>query len=180
MKKTMIIAIVLVLIVIAFSFLKLIKGFFPLPIGVRHLIHLIVTPKNLYQPIISDRFLFSERDFTKTYYLEPKYLDIYEIGFFTDQNGIESTYKFKGKLKVEFYWKDRFLFDSVITSMDSAGYKQNDMTRYKQISLYSFNIPLQNKYTKEISVKLTVLEPDQELKRFSDSIKIYIAVNATP
>ncbi len=35
-------------------------------------------------------------------------------------------------------------------------------------------------YKDDISITLTVLEPDQELKKYADSIKLYIAVSATP
>ncbi len=180
MKRNIIIINILTFIIVGVLVVWMVKGFFPLPIGIRHLFHLIFPPNNLYQPIVLDKFLFYEKGFTKTYYLKPNYLDIYEIGFLIDKNGIESTYKFKGKIKVEFFVKDEFLIGSMITSMDSALYKGTNMTYYKQISLYKFDIPLQEKYINDLSVKLTVLEPVQELKRFSDNVTLYIAVSATP
>ena len=67
-----------------------------------------------------------------------------------------------------------------MTSWNMAVYVQNDMNHFNKISLFTFDIPLQKKYTKDISVKITVLEPDQELKRFGDLISLYIAVSATP
>ena len=180
MKKPMIIIIVLLSFFSGVLILRSIKGFFPLPVGIRHFVDSMIGHKDLYKPIVMDRFLFSEKNFSKTYSLNPTYLDIYEIGFSIDNSGIESTYKFKGKLKVEFFWKDKFLFDGVITSWDSAVYAKGDMTRYKQISLYKFDIPLQKKYIKDINIRLTVLEPDGELKMFSDLINLYIAVSASP
>jgi hypothetical protein len=177
MKKSKIIIIVLIL----FFFEFLISGCFSsAPIGIRHFVNSMISPNDLYKPIVLDRFLFSEKNFSKTYPLNPTHLDIYEIGFVIDHGGIESTYKFRGKLKIEFFWKDKFLFDNIVTSWDSAGYVQGDMTHYKQISLCKFNIPLQEKYTKDISVKLTVLEPDEELKRFYNLITLYIAVSTSP
>ncbi|MBI4847382.1 MAG: hypothetical protein HY808_02215 [Nitrospirae bacterium] len=179
-EKNMIIISILVLILMSGLLFKLIKGFIPFPIGLRHLINITIAPKDLYQPVALDDFSFYEQGFTKSYSVKPAYLDTYEIGFLIEKNGIESTYKFKGKIKVEFFWRDKFLFDSIITSMEQARYVQNDMTHYKEIVLFNFDVPLQGKYKNDLAVKLTVLEPDMELKRLSDSIKLYIAVSATP
>ncbi len=159
---------------------KVTNGFIPIPIGIRHLVHLTIQPKDLYQPIIVDNFLFYEEGFTKTYFLKPKYLDIYELGFLSKKSNMHSKYKFKGKIKVEFFWKDRLVSDRIITSIDSARYDEKDMEHYKEVSLLRFEIPLRGKYKNDISIKLTVVEPDQELKKYGDSIDLYIAVSAVP
>lgn len=179
-KRNIIIMSILILILVAGLLFKFINGFIPLPIWIRHIINMTIAPKDLYQPVTVDNFLFYEQGFTKSYSVNPKYLDIYDIGFIVEKNGIESSYKFKGRIKVEFYWKDKFLFDSMITSMDQAIYAQNDMTHYKQISLFDFNVPLQGKYKDDIYVKLTVLEPDKDLEKYHDLIKLYIAVSSSP
>ena len=179
MKKNIII-ILIIIFVGGILTLRLTMGFFPIPIGVRHFINMSVVPKDFYKPLILDKFLFYERGFTKTYIIKPEHLDIYEMGFLVDKAGIESTYKFNGKIKIEFYWKEKFLFDKIVTSIDSALYEEADMSRYKQISLFTFNIPLQNKYKDNISLKLTVLEPDQNLKKYEDLIIPYIAVSSVP
>lgn len=168
------------LIVIGGVVFKSVKGFLPLPIWIRHLIHLTIEPKNLYQPIVSDKFLFYEQGVSKTYSLVPTYFDFYEVGFVVDGIGIDSTYKFKGKIKAEFYWKDSLLFERVITSMDQAWYKENDMHHYNKIALLKFGMPLLNKYAKDISIKLAVIDPDMQLKGVADSINLYIAVSASP
>ena len=67
MKKTMII-ICLISIVIVLLVVRSVKGFIPFPIGVRHIINSMTNPQDLYKPIVVDRFLFSERNFSKTYY----------------------------------------------------------------------------------------------------------------
>lgn len=159
---------------------KAIKGFVPLPIGARHLINLIIQPKDLYQPIITDNFIFYEEGFTKTYFLEPKHLDIYEIGFLAEKADISSKYKFKGKLKAEFFWKDKLLFDKIVSSYNAAWSVNGDTEHFKEVSLLKFEIPLQGKYKNDVSIRLTVLEPDQELKKYADSTKLYIAVSAVP
>jgi hypothetical protein len=176
-KKPMMTISVLVIVVIGILVCRLIWSFLPIPIGIRHLAHLIAPPEDLYQPIIVDKFLFYEKGFTKTYSLKPTYLDIYEIGFSVGGEGITSKYKFKGKLKVEFFWKDKFLFNDVITKWKQAWDKENDMTHFKEISLYKFDMPLKGKYKNDVSVKITVLEPDDSLKELSDLIGLYIKVS---
>lgn len=176
-KKPMITISILVLIVVGVLAYRLICGFFPIPIGIRHFVHLAVSPEGLYKPIIVDKFLFYEKGFTKTYRLKPTYLDIYEIGFSVGGEGITSKYKFREKLKVEFFWKDKFLFEDIITSQKYGVYKEKDMGHFKQIVLYNFDIPLQKKHTKDISIKITVLEPDEELEKFGDLIELYIKVS---
>jgi hypothetical protein len=46
--------------------------------------------------------------------------------------------------------------------------------------LMSFEIPLLGRYKNDISIRISVLEPDQELKIYGNSIMLYIAVSATP
>ena len=181
-KKKRSSAIILIsLLVIVFTVLsvKIVRGFVPCPIGLRHLTHLIIPPKDLYKPIVTDTFLFSENGFTKRYAIKPKYLDIYEIGILAENKNIDSKFKFKGKIRAEFFWNDTLLFESIMTSMDEAWYAENDMAHYKQISLFKFDMPLQGKYKDDISVKLTVLEPDNELAKYN-SIKLYISVSPSP
>ncbi|MBU0708028.1 hypothetical protein KKG41_06685 [Patescibacteria group bacterium] len=175
-KKPMITISVLVLIVIGVFVYRFIFGFFPIPIGIRHLAHWIAPPKDLFQPILEDKFLFYEKGFTKTYHLKPKYFGGYYIGFFVGGEGITSKYKFKGKLDVEFFWKDKFLFKDGATGWVSAAYSKNAMTYFSEVDLYRFDIPLEGKYVKEVRVKITVLEPDEELEQFGDLITLFIKI----
>lgn len=157
-----------------------VKEFIPLPIGIRHLMYLIVTPKDLYKPIIIDNFLFYEKGFSKTYSLQPKYLDIYEIGFLSDKKDIPLSYKFQGKLKVEFFYKDKFLFEKIATSYNAAWLVNGDSEHFKEISLLAFEIPLLGKYRNDVSIKITVLEPDIQIEAFKNPVKLYISVSAIP
>jgi hypothetical protein len=159
----------LIIFIICMSF-KIIKGYIPVPIGIRHFVHLLIPPNDLYRPIISDNFLFYEKGFNKTYPLEPKYLDFYDCGFTTDYE-IQPDYKFNGKIKFEFFWKNKQLFERTVTRPKTFS--------KKEVSLIHFEIPFLGKYKKDISMKVTVLEPDIVLKD-KKSIKLYIAVSGTP
>ncbi|MFA5144010.1 MAG: hypothetical protein WC522_07605 [Candidatus Omnitrophota bacterium] len=170
----------LLVLVVSIFLVKAIRGFLPLPIGIRHLVNLTIQPKDLYTPIITDEFLFYEKGYTKTYPLIARHLDIYELGFLSWENIIPSKYRFDGKLQADFFWKDQLLFSKVITSINSGVYAEKDMAHYKEVSLLKFDIPLEGKYAKNISVRITVLEPALELKAYKDSVKFYVAVSSTP
>ena len=149
-------------------------------VGTRHLLHLASPPEDLYKPIITDDFLFYEKGFTRTYSLQPKYLDFYNIGFLVENCNLSSKYKFSGKVKVDFYWKDKLLCSKQIISQISAAYSNSDLKHFSDVLLLSFEIPFQGKYKDDISVRLTVLEPDEGLKEYGDSIKLFIGVSPIP
>ena len=148
--------------------------------GIRHLVHLITQPKDLYEPIVVDAFPFWELGFSKSYSLVPKYMDIYEIGLLATDENLSSKEKFTGKVKVEFLCKDKIISEHEITAIHGGVYAGKDMTRYKKVSLMSFEMPVQGKYKKDISVRMTVLKSDQNLKKYGDSLQMYIAVSSSP
>lgn len=156
------------------------KAVLPLPIGVRHLINTIIVPKDLYNPIVEDRFLFYLKGYEKAYDLKPKYLDVYELGFSVGDRGIDSKYRFKGCLRAVFYSGNKAIYECSISSQKSAWYMKEDMTRYKSISLLTFSVPIKGKYVNDLKVKLTVLEPDVQLEKYQDQIKLHIAVSGIP
>ncbi len=148
--------------------------------GTRHILHLASPPEDLYKPIITDDFLFYEKGFTKTYQLKPKYLDRYMIGLVSEKQNISWGYKFSGKIKAEFFWKDTFLFEKIITSSYASGQADNNTKYFKNTYLSNFEVPLNGKYKDDISVRLTVIEPDEQLREYGDTIKLTIGVSAIP
>lgn len=148
--------------------------------GIRHFYHLLVVPKDLYKPIVNDHFLFNEKGFHKTYSLNPKYFDSYDLSIVFLNKNISSKYKFSGKLLVEFLYKGGVVFKKIADQIITAGYVGSDTSEYKEIALLTFEIPIIGKYKDNISVRITVLEPDQELEKYRDSIVLQIAVSSTP
>jgi len=53
MKYLLFASLIILIVLIGF---KAIKGFMPIPLSIRHFFHLLMPSKNLYDPIISDRF----------------------------------------------------------------------------------------------------------------------------
>ena len=160
-----------------FSGSMAVGGVFHVPVGLRHLVHLINPPKDLYEPIMVDAVPLWDAGFSNNYSLIPKYMEIYEIGLLSTNGSLFSKEDFSGKLKVEFLWQGKVLSERVITSIDRGVYGTNSATQFKAVSLMTFEIPLQTKYKETISVRLTVLEAFQNLKKFGDSLQTYIAVS---
>ena len=92
----------------------------------------------------------------------------------------KSKYTFNGKIKIDFFYKDLLLSSKIISSYVSVTYKKNDMNYLEKISLSIFEVPLMGKYKKDISVRVSVLEPDNELKNYADSAKLFIGISGTP
>lgn len=171
-----ILALGLVSLILLASFTEVI----PLPVGLRHLINLVLAPGDLYRPIVSERFAFHERGFSATYPLRPKHLDIYEIGFSSEKADIPSSYRFGGRLRAEFLHGDEVILEQVITSATSAVYAKGDLQRYASVALLQFAIPLQGRYRDDLELRLTVLEADPQLESLRESIRLYVAVSGVP
>lgn len=170
----------LLLVVLGTVLLRSVRGFLPVPVAVRHVANgMFVDSQSLYRPIVQDTFAFDVKGYAKEYTLKPRYLDIYEIGI-SVKDGIDSTYRFGGKIMAEFFWRERFLFAATATSTQTAWYKDRAMRYYKKTSLLSFELPFQGKYKDDIRVKLTVMEPDKNLAKYGDSATLYIGISATP
>lgn len=149
-------------------------------LDIRHLYHLLIQPEDLYNPIIKDDFSFHKKGFSKTYELKPKYFDYYDMGIVFNENNISSNYKFSGKLLVEFFYKDKLVSDATVSQIAAAWPSKTDDSKYREIALFSFAIPISKKYKKDISIRITVLEEDEVLKEYKDSIQLFVAVSAIP
>ena len=181
-KQTKLIITFLIIPILVFFFMALIKILIFPSTEMRHILHLAFPPEDLYEPIVIDEFLFYEKGFTRTYRLTPKYLDSYTIGLISDTQNILGGYKFSGKLKAEFFWNNKFLFEKIAISQVSTYYADGDkkMEYLKKVFLINFDVPLKGKYKDDIDIRLTVLEPDENLKQYGDSIKIFIGVSSIP
>ena len=112
--------------------------------------------------------------------MKPKYLDFYEIGLHSPIDPLSASFRFQGRIKAQFFSKDELLFEKEIGSQIAGVYIEGDMKHYKNVSLLNFEMPLLGKYIDDVSVKLTVSKPDINLKKYANSVKIYIAVSAIP
>lgn len=150
------------------------------PAGIRHLYYLLITPDDLYDPIVSNDFYFDIKGFSKTFELHPKYSSLHDLSISFLDGGITSKYKFSGKLLVEFLHNGNVVSQKTADKIIAAGYKGKDISKYNRITLMTFEIPIIGKFKDGISLRITVIEVDQILKKYKDSIRLQIAVSPTP
>jgi hypothetical protein len=149
-------------------------------IGGRHLAHLFAKPKDLYAPIILEACPLWEKGYAKSYTLNPKYMDYYEVGLLCSGGTLPAKETFKGKLKITFRWKDTVVSEHVVDGVDGGVYAGKDLSAYKKASLLDFKVPLNGKYKEQISMDLMVLEGDERLKAYGSALKLYVGVRSAP
>lgn len=146
------------------------------PMGLRHFFNVIFYSRDLCEPIITDNFLFGQKGFTKTYVLQPKYLDYYEVNIFSEKENIPITFNFKGKLEIVVIHKNKVIFKDISCSELAGYFSSKDPSNYiKRIAFTRFSLP----YKKDVSLRVTVLEPIEGLETFRDSIGLSVSVTGT-
>lgn len=140
----------------------------------------MIEDSDLYMPIAFESFSFAEKGFVKTIKIQPKHLDVYEIGMAIEGEGLDSNYKYNGRLMVEIIHKDKKIYQDIVDRYKEAWYVKGNSDKYGKISLYKFNIPFLNKYINEISIRITVLDPDEYLASYPNDIGLYVAISASP
>lgn len=132
-------------------------------------VHFVFQPDDYLDPLIVDQFMFKEKGYSKTYFLPYKYPQIYAIKMSRGKNDLLIINGLTGKLKAEFFYQDRLLFEKESTCLD--GSMSDTITE-----LIEFVMPLDNKYKSDLSVTITVLEPFKELEAFDRPLFIQIGV----
>ncbi len=159
----------------------------PLSIGTYHLLNLIKPPKDFYKPIILEDFDLKQKGLVAEYDFKPKFFDFYALAILLESLKFEaepfsdfsSKLKFKGKLKVEMFYKNKgtLIFSKEINSSEQV-IKLDDGSI--QVNLFSFSVPVDDKYFKDLLIRVEVIEPDNNLSLFSKNTKILVGVNGIP
>ncbi len=158
---------------------KLVYHHFPIPFAVRFLFHRIVNPSDLREPIVLD-FDWTAEGFTKTYPLNPKYLDLYTIGIrgevqkerdFPNGPGIPPPFEFSGILKLEFFHKNKLLSQETLTN--TSGMLSGLEKTTHILSL--LRIPIDG-YIDDLTVKVTLVKPDPRTARFQVPVAFFIGI----
>ncbi len=170
-------AVLLVLFVVSVVVFPSVRNAIPLPMGLRHVLNIFLNPSDLYEPIVLDQFQFDQQGFSKTYLLRPRYLDIYEVGLLNPHGAIPSTYRFSGKVKLEFLKNHRVIREVVVSTQGAAVYADKELTRYRKIALHEFLIPL-NGVVEGLSLRVTVVEPDSGFTALEEKPSLHISVSS--
>jgi len=148
--------------------------------GGHHLLHLAFPPGDLYTPVATNSIAFQSEGTTVELNFVPKYKDRYEVGIFAIGDPIPASYEFSGELSVEFIQSGETISSQTITKFSSGTYAGKNMDKYSSRAFCSFDVPLQGRSMDEITVKISVLKPDQEFEKFKDQVKAWIRVSPIP
>lgn len=162
-------------VVIIGAFILFFKGNI-IPVGIYHLIHLNKPPTDLYTPLVVDKFMFSEKGYSKTYKVSPKYKDIHEVGVLFQDEGLDSKYQFEGVLGIELLCGVNVVTEKNANSFQYSWFMDKEMKKINKASFETFSSLLCGTL-EEIGVRVTVKKTDLLIE---DSGKLYIAVSAVP
>jgi|GEM_PF-4170638 len=151
---------------------------------VRHAVYDTVLTKELYIPLIEEQLNLNDNNLSKIYSIKPRYKGFYEIILFYDGINDEEYYKQlkenpKNRLINQNDFKNKFLIEyfsdgELIKSEFSFGekYEIHPNNKWNTIfTLSDFTFPLLFKYTKDIKIKITLLENNLN---FPSDLKILI------
>ena len=158
-----------------------------LPTTMKRLWHLFVEPDDLFDPVVQEKFNFWEKGYSVEFPLAVKYEDLYAVTIdcLDKKNcipsgwGTSEKYQFRGKIKADFFCKNKLVFSQEIVDAKAVVYQAGEMDYLKKIVLLSFAIPIKGKYKDDLKLRLTVLEPDLSLQEYGSSIELSVAVSGT-
>ena len=141
----------------------------------------------------SEGFVFDEKNYSHTYILDSDYYVPHRILLMPDSKNVPTDYQYGGEFVVEFYEDDTLLKSVKMSHIDKIlRYKDDDYydnylvftgTQAKTAkSIFAFEIGeipfdlirLKWGRLKTLKIKITVLEPDMELKEYCDSATLLI------
>lgn len=149
------------------------------------LIYYFFPPKDIHTPVIIEPFSLGNVGFSKTYDFSPRYLNSYQIGYFVEGENLSSEDQFSGKLRVDLLLDGQVVLTREVSSTEGGLYAEmnGDEMMYKSFYLLRFNIPpkmMKKEFRNNIRIRITVLDSDEDLKKFGDSLKGFVSVKTLP
>jgi len=138
--------------------------------------------KKDYEPQRTEDFRLDVKGYSKTFDLNLKYLDKYSLGMTNGNIGFPEKYQFHGKLKLQFFYKNKLVREKEVDKQDVSYYMTGENSKsgyFREITLTYFDIPLDRKYKDNLSLKVIVIEPDTKINEFGKELKIVIGVSGT-
>lgn len=134
----------------------------------------------MHDPILITDFHFEEMGYSRTFKIHPKHCEIYDIGAFSASDTIPTKPVFNGEVLIEIFYKNEVIIKTTVNSIRYGVYVEGTSNKYKFISFDTFFIPLDGKYTSDISLRITVLKSDHVLTNLSGDLKLFVAVSGLP
>ncbi len=143
-----------------------------------HYYYLIFSrPDDLKKTIILDDFNFNKKGEQKLYKLNFKHVALYDIALIDKNEKIPVGFHFKGKIRLDFYHKDKIINSKLIETVDTMIYSNKNDRFFKSLNFHSFGIPIKGE-TEDLSVKVTVIEPDKKLSECCSELQLCINVSS--
>jgi hypothetical protein len=166
-----------------FFFIVIFKLAFPyFDIGTRHLLN-VAFANNLHEPLLIDNYNFGAVNYTKKYdNIKFNYMDEYSVGMRLINGNLPSSFSFDGKIKVEIY-KDNKLIAAYTSDSGNIKYHKvyksvvDNILEIDKVSLVSFDVPILKKYSTNLSIKVSVINPDKRLKLYEPNLQLYIGID---
>ena len=185
MKIIFLIFLLVVMLVFVLVFSPRFRQFLPFSVGTHHLLNLIKPSQDLYKPIIFENFNFDQKGLVARYDIKADFFDFYTLAIVLEEPKIEAgafsdfakKLVFKGRIKVEFFYKNTLLSMKEIISSEQVIKMDNGSV---QVNLFNFPIPIAGKYSNDLSIKIEVLDSDNSLSSFAKRTKVLIGVNGIP
>ena len=185
-KKTTIVCAILLAIAAILFLHRTVKGYFPMPQGIRRLLYAALDNTGHKTRLVEDHFLLNKKGFQKTYDLDLKFIDTYTIGILRESDYFPGEFRYKGKIQADFYANGNKLFTKIsdssttnyffiICDMKSDPWK----TAILKIGLIDFDVLINGKFYPDMTVTITVLEEDENLIPFQEDVKLYIGIDKT-
>ena len=160
-------------------FLKVLDGFIQLPPDVKKFVTKIIPSRQFHKLVVMEPFSFEQKGFARTYLLNPRYMDVFTVGFFSVNGELPSNYVFNGKIKMEYSWGPKMRFEQLITSGSVTQPLKQDVIKRRKVVLKNFDLRLRENYNDNIKITLTVLSADPILKKYKGALRVYIEVKRT-
>jgi len=146
--------------------------------GAQHLLHLMSPPSDLYAPILSEPFRFDELGYARSYPLDFKYVDFYDISIRSDL-GLPEGPGFSGKLLLELLHADSVIEQTTVVR-PSATVFCPDGGNVCEAILHTVALPLAGRYQSGVYLRITVVDADKRLRGEDGDTLLNVSVSGIP
>ena len=141
-----------------------------------HLMHLAFPPRDLFEPVLVKRGLLASPGQTYEFSFNPKYCDLYELGFREGLEPVPSAYRPSVRVEAKIS-----LGDEVVANIDTKKPKRVAYAKsgegIQKIAFGSFGLPSSRE---SAQITLHVSTPDGSADEILSSMEFYVAVSGSP
>ncbi|MBC8377799.1 MAG: hypothetical protein H8E62_01360 [Planctomycetes bacterium] len=162
-------------------FVLLLRFSFPWwPIGLRHSCY-VAKNEDMYTPVILEPFDFMTKGISASYLPNLEYWNEYSVGIRLSGGDFPEDFCYNGKIQVEFYYDEKLIDTYISEDVVYHKYYRSEGDKLKlvnqKVGLITFDVSAFRKYRDKLKIKVSVIEPDKELKAYGDNLCLYIGID---